>query len=110
MVLFVVNFRYSRVVNDDWALEQAKQNIERYYEVVGLVEMLAETVAVLEKRLPQFFLGASKILTQIGKVQPWKSVPDAELLRGNNFIIAKNRGGRDFGVPPWAPTGSATPL
>ncbi|XP_018497330.1 uronyl 2-sulfotransferase [Galendromus occidentalis] len=54
------------VVNDEWALEQAKKNIERYYDVVGLVEMLAETIAVLEKRLPQFFSGASEILTRIG--------------------------------------------
>lgn len=61
-----------RVVNDDWALRQAKQNIEHFYEVVGLVEMLAETIAVLEKRLPKFFSGASEILTQIGEVQTRK--------------------------------------
>ena len=60
------------MVNDEWALEQAKQNIERYYEVVGLVEMLAETIAVLEKRLPKFFSGASDVLTRIGEVQTRK--------------------------------------
>ncbi|XP_022645423.1 uronyl 2-sulfotransferase-like [Varroa destructor] len=59
------NIRCS-VVNDPWALQHAKRNIELYYDVVGLVEMLPETVAVLQHRLPIFFQSASEVCGQIG--------------------------------------------
>ncbi|OQR74473.1 uronyl 2-sulfotransferase-like [Tropilaelaps mercedesae] len=54
------------VVNDQWALERAKRNIELYYGVVGLVELLPETMSVLEHRLPLFFQGATEVFERIG--------------------------------------------
>lgn len=49
--------------NSRWALSRAKQNVERYYPVVGLLEYLNETVLVLENRLPMFFKGAIELYT-----------------------------------------------
>lgn len=44
-------------MNDHWAFEMAKANVERYYPVVGILEELNVTLAVLEKKLPYFFKG-----------------------------------------------------
>ena len=41
------------------ALQLAKHNVEHNFAVVGVLEHLNETMAVLENRLPQFFSGAS---------------------------------------------------
>ena len=41
------------------ALQIAKYNVEHNFAVVGLLEHLNETMAVLEHKLPQFFAGAS---------------------------------------------------
>lgn len=35
----------------------AKANVNRYYPVVGVLEELNATLAVLEKKLPYFFKG-----------------------------------------------------
>lgn len=41
------------------ALQLAKHNVENNFAVVGLLEHLEETMAVLENKLPQFFSGLS---------------------------------------------------
>ena len=43
------------------ALQIAKHNVEHNFAVVGLLEHLNETMAVLEHKLPQFFSGASEL-------------------------------------------------
>ncbi|XP_054711643.1 uronyl 2-sulfotransferase-like [Uloborus diversus] len=48
-------------LNDPWALNKAKQNIEQYYAVVGILEQMNVTLQILETVLPQFFGGAFKI-------------------------------------------------
>ena len=52
-----MNFLLHRFLNDQWALEMAKANVDRYYPVVGVLEELNATLAVLEKKLPYFFKG-----------------------------------------------------
>ena len=39
-------------------MELAKQNIERYYPVVGVLEHMNETLTVLEHYWPKYFKGA----------------------------------------------------
>lgn len=58
------------MLNDRWALERAKSNVERYYPVVGVLEELNSTLTVLEKRLPYFFRGVKDIYFKqlLGKV------------------------------------------
>ena len=40
------------------AVQKAKENVDRHFEVVGVLEHLEESLAVLENRLPAFFEGA----------------------------------------------------
>lgn len=47
------------ILNDTWALEQAKQNLQNHYTVVGVLELLNETLAVLEHHLPFYFTGVA---------------------------------------------------
>lgn len=53
-------------LNDPWAINKAKQNIEQYYAVVGTLEQINVTLQVLETVLPQFFGGAYKIFHSLG--------------------------------------------
>lgn len=45
------------MLNDVWALQRAKKNIEKYFPVVGVLEELNATLAVLEHKIPMFFKG-----------------------------------------------------
>ncbi|XP_033124471.1 uronyl 2-sulfotransferase-like isoform X2 [Anneissia japonica] len=47
-------------------LEMAKLNVERDFIVVGVLEELDDTFAVLEKMLPRFFTGAVEYLRSPG--------------------------------------------
>ena len=40
-----------------WALDRAKENIERSYPVVGVLEKLSETVKAIEDKYPKIFAG-----------------------------------------------------
>jgi dermatan/chondrotin sulfate uronyl 2-O-sulfotransferase UST len=42
-------------------LDQAKRNVESEFAVVGVLEDLNTTLAVLEKYIPRFFKGVTKI-------------------------------------------------
>ncbi|XP_069989574.1 heparan sulfate 2-O-sulfotransferase pipe-like isoform X2 [Penaeus vannamei] len=50
-----------RKFNTEAALQMAKENVERYYSVVGVVEDLNVTLAVLEHYVPRFFRGATDL-------------------------------------------------
>lgn len=39
-------------------MQKAKENVEKYYAVVGVLEELNMTLTVLEHYLPKFFAGA----------------------------------------------------
>ena len=43
------------------ALQQAKQNIEKWYPVVGVLESMNKTLAIMEKTVPEYFSGVSDI-------------------------------------------------
>ena len=49
------------------ALQIAKHNVDHNFAVVGLLEHLNETMAVLEDKLPQFFSGAKNYYTTLSK-------------------------------------------
>ncbi|EFX88382.1 hypothetical protein DAPPUDRAFT_234511 [Daphnia pulex] len=44
-----------------WALQRAKFIIEHEYSVVGILDKMNETLQVLERYIPRFFAGSSKI-------------------------------------------------
>jgi hypothetical protein len=50
-----------RPFNSRDALERAKNVVETQYSVVGVLEDLNITLAVLEKYIPRFFAGATEI-------------------------------------------------
>ncbi|KAJ8967668.1 hypothetical protein NQ314_002706 [Rhamnusium bicolor] len=51
----------SRLLNNEWALQTAKNNVERYYPVVGVLEELNATLEILEHNIPYFFKGAQRV-------------------------------------------------
>ena len=44
-----------------WALDRAKQNVETWYPVVGVLEELRDTIDMLEIKVPEFFRNASEV-------------------------------------------------
>ena len=42
-------------------MQRAKRNVEQHYAVVGILEEMDVTLQVLEKYVPKFFGGASKV-------------------------------------------------
>ena len=48
---FCINF------GSEKALKTAKRNIERFYPVVGVLEMFEESMEVMEVKMPTFFTG-----------------------------------------------------
>ncbi len=49
------------VVGSDWALQRAKENIERWFPVVAVLERMTQSAEVMEKAVPAFFAGASDL-------------------------------------------------
>ena len=49
------------MIQNEWALENAKMNIEKWFPVIGVLEDLQTTFFVLENKIPQFFKGISKV-------------------------------------------------
>ena len=45
------------VVGSREALSRAKRNVERFFPVVGVLEMLEETLEVMEEAFPEFLGG-----------------------------------------------------
>ncbi|KAJ9587280.1 hypothetical protein L9F63_019194 [Diploptera punctata] len=48
---------YCTVLNDQRSLDAAKENVERYFLVVGVLEELNATLTLLEHKLPYYFKG-----------------------------------------------------
>ena len=55
------NFFFLRVPRSKWALQRAKFIVEHEYSVVGILDKMNETLQVLERYVPRFFAGSSKI-------------------------------------------------
>ncbi|CAH1100704.1 unnamed protein product [Psylliodes chrysocephalus] len=49
------------ILNNDWALDQAKNNVIKYFPVVGVLEELNATLEILEDKIPYFFKGARRV-------------------------------------------------
>lgn len=49
------------IPGSEWALNKAKQNVLRYYLLVGVTEELEDFIVTLETVLPRFFRGASEL-------------------------------------------------
>ena len=49
-----------KMFNNPESLRRAKQNVEKYYPVVGVTEYMNMTLEVLEDRLPAFFPHATQ--------------------------------------------------
>ena len=60
-----------RRFNNEKALLKAKQNVEKFYPVVGVLEMFNETIIVLENLLPRYFKGAA-LLAQKAFIDAYK--------------------------------------
>lgn len=68
-----------RPFNSQSSLEEAKRNVESQFSVVGVIEDLNTTLAVLEKYIPRFFAGARELYFQ--NTEAFKKV------NKNNFKI-----------------------
>lgn len=62
----------------------AKFNIERYYSVVGVLERMDQTLAVLENYVPKFFSGVTQIYNQLGMLCYTKYTPTPSSTRVSN--------------------------
>ncbi|XP_077978952.1 uronyl 2-sulfotransferase-like [Glandiceps talaboti] len=51
-----------------WSLEKAKENVEKYFIIVGLTEEYVNTIRLFEKMMPRFFDGALSILETPGSL------------------------------------------
>ncbi|KAG0412190.1 hypothetical protein HPB47_010670, partial [Ixodes persulcatus] len=51
-------------VGDPWALRTAMEHMDRHFAVVGVLEDMNATLALLERRLPAFFRGALQLYRQ----------------------------------------------
>ena len=72
--VFIINSNYNHCISYNWlnnwgfstnrgfnteiAMRKAKENVEKHYAVVGLLEDLNKTLTVLEHYVPRFFKGA----------------------------------------------------
>ena len=50
-----------RGFNTEVAMRKAKENVEKHYAVVGVLEELNKTLTVLEHYVPRFFKGAKDV-------------------------------------------------
>jgi len=48
-------------LNTEVALRKAKENVEKHYAVVGVLEELNKTLTVMEHYIPRFFKGAKDV-------------------------------------------------
>ncbi|KAL0272168.1 UNVERIFIED_CONTAM: hypothetical protein PYX00_005247 [Menopon gallinae] len=49
------------ILNDKWAFQRARENVEKYFPVVGVLEELNSTLAVFEAKIPMFFKGVQNM-------------------------------------------------
>ena len=61
MMAFCGHDPFCKSFNSARVLQRAKENMERSFPVVGVIENLNQTLQVLEHRLPNVFKGAFKV-------------------------------------------------
>ena len=57
----IIIFLFISGLNTEIALRKAKENVEKHYAVVGVLEELNKTLTVLEHYVPRFFKGAKDV-------------------------------------------------
>ena len=57
------------------ALEIAKRNVDKYYAVVGVLEMMEKSLEVLEEYIPFYFHGARRAYNRMPRVNRNKQKP-----------------------------------
>jgi dermatan/chondrotin sulfate uronyl 2-O-sulfotransferase UST len=60
-LVYTAKKKFFSPFNSQSVLDQAKRNVESEFAVVGVLEDLNTTLAVLEKYIPRFFKGATQI-------------------------------------------------
>ena len=60
MMMFCGHDEFCKSFNSQRVLERAKANVEKYYDVVGVLEEFNKTLSVMENFMPQYFRGASE--------------------------------------------------
>ena len=58
--------------NSKWALERAKANVMKWYPVIGVLDLIDETLNVLESTFPQFFEGAKLVYEKLSTLKKFK--------------------------------------
>ncbi len=58
--------------NSPRALALAKENVEKYYKVVGLVEDINKTLTVAEAEMPEYFEGAMELFHSAPEVKKFR--------------------------------------
>lgn len=61
MMAFCGHKPWCKDFNSQRVLDEAKANVEKHYPVVGVIEELNKTLAVMEHEMPQYFQGAQKV-------------------------------------------------
>ena len=59
--VFIKHFVFFSGFNTEVAMRKAKENVEKHYAVVGVLEELNKTLTVLEHYVPRFFKGAKDV-------------------------------------------------
>lgn len=49
------------ILDNNWALQKAKDNVEKYFPVVGVLEEFNVTLEIFEHKIPYFFRGIQKL-------------------------------------------------
>ena len=74
-------------LNNRAALERAKNNIERYFKVVGILEDFELSLKVMETALPKFFNGAAKMYSNSSKKSHNKGKSHVILTQENERLL-----------------------
>ena len=64
---------YCTLFNNEQALAKAKNNVEQFFPVVGLVENMTMTLSVAESVMPEYFKGARKAYFEDPKIMEPKN-------------------------------------
>ena len=63
-----------QVIGDKWAMERARENVRRYYSVVGVIEDFHKTLRVLEDKIPFFFGGVIDLYFNVLHGKTWRNI------------------------------------
>ena len=61
-----------RKFNHPQALQQAKENVEKYYRVVGVTEKMNMTLKVLEHEMPEYFENAFHVYNTDAEIKRYQ--------------------------------------